>query len=67
MSFHMCNLVELVSLPYCYFLHSDIGEQPRSIGALPKFFPRLKPDVCTISEELVPRTEEGKMLGLNCS
>ena len=61
MSFYVCNLVELVSLPYSYFLRLDTSTGLSSKEAF-ELFLRLQPtDVYKKLKELVPRTEEGKM------
>ena len=61
MSFYVCNLVELVSLPYSYFLCSDTSTSLSSQEAFVSFQVLQPTDVCKKSRELVPRTEEGKM------
>ena len=64
MSFYMYNLVELVSLPYSYFLRLDTSASLSSQEVI-ELFQGLQPtDVCTKPKELVPRTEEGKILAL---
>ena len=58
MSLYMCNIVELVSLPYSYFLRLDTSTGLSSKEAF-ELFLRLQPT--DVYKELVPRTEEGKM------
>ena len=56
MSFYMCNLVELVSLPYSYFLYSDTSTSLSSKEAFESFQGLQPTDVYTKLKELVPRT-----------
>ena len=73
MSFYVCNPVELVSLPYSYFLCSDTSTGLRSQEVIEPFQGLQPTDVCTKPEKpevqemfdvftkLVAGTEEGKM------
>ena len=59
MSFYVCNPVELVSLPYSYFLRLDASTSLSSKEAF-ELLLRLT-DVYKELKELLAGTEEGKM------